>query len=399
MYDIYQQLTVFPLSFFIGLLFCLVILTMIFSWHEISERYSRWVSNPDRQPIYHHTLQFFDQTINLITVIGVIAAVISLPALFLPPFLGDNWYEFLIASPLGSQLLVALPFATIFSVFFIYLLMSLIFVKWLNQIFFNNDVSWGETIFSLTILVIGVIAAFFINYFLLMISFAKGEIPIILFGLNALLFILGIAFILMISGFIDVSATVSYLPLRIFLFSLVCALFILMIVIIGVPSYDINNEILQITKKYSVLDKANFSFQTVPISNNNTPIILLIQPDFSQYNPSNINAEYAQCHWSTNYGHFFTFNTKDFFIAEQSNDFIILACIQNQDENIYWTYDLSDFDKNKTPVIISLRVENPNKKLLNGKWKNNVDYIIGSTHKNFTWIDQNNITQNDHSYF
>jgi hypothetical protein len=392
MVDIIPSITTFPLSCFIGIFVLIFFFTFLLSFNDIRERYLQWRDDRNRLPIFHYTLVFFDHITGLITLIGVIVAVISLPAVFIPPFFGESWYEFLIATPLGAQLIDSITFATIFSVFFVYTLASLIFVIWLNDIFLNRNVTWGEAFFSLLILLIGAVAAFCINYFVLIVYCSKSEIVISLIELNALLFIVGIALILMISGLFQIGEDFPHRWIQFIFYLLAGILFIIVIMLTMIPAYNINLEILNITHNYSVLDNASFSFETIPIPHNNTPMVLLIRPNYSQYSCSNINTEYAQCHWSTNYGHFFTVNSNDSFTSARTNDFIIPSCIlascnQKPEDAVYWTYDLSDFGKNKSPVIISLRVENPNKKLLNGKWKNTVDYIIGSAHQNFTWID------------
>ena len=127
--------------------------------------------------------------------------------------------------------------------------------------------------------------------------------------------------------------------------------------------------------------------------------MISIIPNFLNYPNSSVNIDYADCHWSTNYGYFVTIKSKSSFIEKQSSDFIIRKCIQNQDETVFWTYDLADYGRNKTPVIISLQVENSNKKLLNEKLGHTVDYVIGGTYSNFSWMKQDTIVISNKSIF
>jgi hypothetical protein len=52
---------------------------------------------------------------------------------------------------------------------------------------------------------------------------------------------------------------------------------------------------------------------------------------------------------------------------------------------VYWTYDVADFGMDKPAVILSLQVEDANKKHSFQNVGEPVDYVIGSAHRNLTW--------------
>ena len=89
------------------------------------------------------------------------------------------------------------------------------------------------------------------------------------------------------------------------------------------------------------------------------PDIISINPNYTEFkNDSSIATEYTDCHWSTNYGYFFTINSETFLTEKRVNDFIISKCMQEPDYQVFWTYDVSDYAKAKPPVIVSLQIEN-----------------------------------------
>lgn len=363
-------------------------------------KYTQWRDNPFRKHIYNNTLEFFEEVSGKLTIIGVIIAIISLPPLFFSAIFGEMWYQnFISESILGISALDAMILATTFAVIFIYLLIALIFVRWFDKIWLSNS-NLGEKLFSLVILLIGSISILLMDYFIAIIWFTAGHVPISLIGLNGWLFILCLGVITICCGIIDLYSEIQHWIKFIVYFIIVIAI-VWLTLQIALPAININNNVVNMAKNYTNLDKSTFSFETIPkYTNDNNPLILSIYPDYSSYPKSSINIDYANCHWSTNYGYFFTIDRQDLFITKRSNDFIVPKCIETPDAlSIYWTYDNSDYGKNKSPVLISLQVENSNKKLLNEKSDTPIDYIIGGAHQNFTWNSFDNIELTNSSIF
>jgi hypothetical protein len=87
-------------------------------------------------------------------------------------------------------------------------------------------------------------------------------------------------------------------------------------------------------------------------------------PDLQHY--------YRECHWSTNYGHFVTLNSKDAWIVNQNQNFDYFC--QNGYNGVYWTYDISDIEKPKPDVYIGMQIKDKNS-----------DAILGTRYLNFSW--------------
>jgi hypothetical protein len=368
---------------------------------SIYTKYKQWRDNPHRKHFYQKTLEFFEEISGQLTIIGVIIAIISLPPLFFSAIFGETWYQnFISESILGISMLDAMILATTFAVIFIYLLLALILIKWFDKIWLSN-INLGEKLFSLVILLIGSISILLMDYFIGIIWYTAGHVPISLLGLNGWLFNICLATIIICCGVIELYSQIQHW-LKYIIYLIIIAAIIALVWQIAIPAININNNIVNLAKNYTVLEKSTFSFEAIPrLESNETPSILSIHPNYTNYPSSSINIDYADCHWSTNYGYFFTINSQDFFLTKQSNDFIVPKCIENPNDNIsiYWSYDKSDYGKNKSPFLISLQVENSNKKLLNEKSDTPIDYIIGGFHSNFTWINSDTIELTNSSIF
>ena len=367
-------------------------------WRTISPQNTSCDS--PRTEIFSHTIAFFESSTNLITIVGAIVTIISLSPLFLTLVLGDDWFHILLTTQFGIQALIAVVAATFFAAFFIYCILALILIRWIIQIFLNNEVRGGEKLFSFVILLSGIIATFCLVWFLLSVWFSRSNIPILLIGLIAIIFISALALTMMISGLIDITGSIPSVPITTIVYVVIIGLFGAVVVTIVIPAITINNSIYQTASNYTDPQNYSFSLQPSVLSDNKT---VLIQPDYSNYPNSSINVEYMDCHWSTNYGYFMTITNGTVFVQKRSNDFVIQKCIQKfterREEKVYWTYDISDYSKIKPPVIISLQVENSNKRSLNEKLGESKDYVVGGNFSNFTWVDTDNITESKAAFF
>jgi len=377
-------------SFLVGLTLIIVSLSLLYE-----RRFRGSVVIPRPNPVFSPSITFFEDNANIIGIIGVIATIISLAPLFLTFILGDDWFNILLVTPLGVLALGAIETATFFAAIFIYCLLILIVVRWFNQVFLCDNVRFGEKLLSFFILLGGVIAIFCLVLFLLMVWFPRVNPVLSVAGLDILTFITALAALIGISLLVYVNNDIHSLPINIIFRVIIIFIFLLVIFSVVIPAITSGNSILKIASDYKSTEKYNFSFQPkkLPISNA-TPIIVSIQPNLSEYPSDDINLDYIDCLWSTNYGYFITINSTSLLTEKRSNEFIIPKCIEDP-SNVYWTYDISDYQYIKPPVIVSLQVENSNKKSLYGKLGESEDYIVGNAYSNFTWINRNDLLLND----
>jgi hypothetical protein len=353
---------------------------------------------------FHHTISFFKGVSGLIAIIGGIATIITLSPLFLTFLLGDDWFHIMLTSTLSIQTLDAIIIATNASAFFIYCIFGLILIRWLNKIYHNKTIHLGEKFFSFVMLLGFVVAIISIIFFLLTVWYTRRNIVTTLFSVTGLIiFVDGFAFFLVISGIImmSVGATDEAKQKKyslIISFAIVIFLIVLVFATMIYPAIISNENVYSISTDYAKFEPKNVSFQinfTPEI--NGIPLKILLQPNLSEFKIDDINAEYTNCHWSTNYGYFITLDN-NLFIQKHSNDFILLDC-PSDDTRVYWTYDLSDYSKNKPPFIISLQVENSNQKSAHNNLGEQINYILGNYNINFTWINQRSLVNTSKPIF
>jgi hypothetical protein len=66
---------------------------------------------------------------------------------------------------------------------------------------------------------------------------------------------------------------------------------------------------------------------------------------------------------------------------------------------VYWTYDVADYGMIKPPVILSLQVEDANKRHSFNNLGSPLDYVIGSAHTNITWNGKDEVMVRDTAIF
>ncbi|MDD1694872.1 MAG: hypothetical protein LUQ71_09130 [Methanoregula sp.] len=349
---------------------------------------TRRVMNEPPQPtfMYQHSSDFFSEIADLIGIIGVIVTIISLSPLFLTFILGDGWAHILLTTQMGVLALEAIILATYFSAFFIYCLLALVFVRWIHSIGRNRDVRISDKIISLLIIVSGVITIGCLIWFLITSWFLSISAPMFFTGLAVLLLILGQAVILVLAIFIDVSSLIRHPTIRII------ASFIIVLLVVAVLASTLylivvgGGIIYTTASNYTVQEKFPFSVDAARVpGSQGAPVVVALRPDYSAYPAKDINIEFANCHWSANYGYFFTVRTDTLLAQKQSSEFVIDKCIQLPNTSVYWTYDVADYGMNKPPAILSLQVEDANKKHSFENLGEPLDYVIGSAHTNLTW--------------
>ena len=120
------------------------------------------------------------------------------------------------------------------------------------------------------------------------------------------------------------------------------------------------------------------------ITNNKSPLLIPIHysPIPSPINSSNLgllDLYYLNCDWTTNYGHFVKISDDFTRIDDEPQEMTIAVC-PNSTDNIFWTYDVSDYGKSKPDVFIGLTFTDANK-----------GEIYGRGHLNLTWESNDSI--------
>jgi vacuolar-type H+-ATPase subunit I/STV1 len=226
----------------------------------------------------------------------------------------------------------------------------------------------------------GGIAFVFLIGFLLLVWFTKSDYAIKF----------SLAFITLAIGLLTVIVYYSVIPLEIFnnreerkdgetLENCLIGIWIIFLIIIGCLMSPVYSEISGYYSQKSIEIELKPNIFTAI---NNTPPILSVD-----YSPPNITGyfslfdiNYAQCRWSTNYGYFFTMNPHASSIKKYQQEVIIPRCPYFND-TVYWTYDLSDYNKQKPPVYIGFVIEDINKK-----------QTLGENSTSFYWAENNTDT-------
>ena len=341
------------------------------------------------------------RNIDFIAIIGAITTIVALAPLFLTLILGDNWFEVALTTKPGFEVIKAIVAATFFIGFFIYCMLVLFVVQWINEVFRSNEIQFGEKIFSLAILMSGIIGIGYLDYFLIFVWFARSEGLLYILGMINILFLIFLALVIIISGYWIIISGTHHIGSAIFVSIITIIILIYGIATIAFPAYDTTNYVTTVMSKYTESKNYNVEFQSIRVWNDNqSPLVISILPKFKNFEETDLDLDYVNCHWSTNYGYFFTTNFDNLRTEKRTSDFEIPKCIRDQKENVSWTYDISDYSKNKPPVIISLELEDTNKKIMYEKLgEKSVVYSLGGTSSNFSWIDRDNVSINHNTSF
>ena len=163
-----------------------------------------------KEGYFHHTISFFKEISAPISIVGVIITIATLIPLFLTFFLGSDWIHILLTQTIGIQILNVVIFITYASAIFIYFILALILVIWINKIVCNSEIHIGEKIFSFVILFGFICIMMGIIYFLSTIWYTRRNISADLFGFTWIIILFfGLSFIAIISGLILFSGEIT----------------------------------------------------------------------------------------------------------------------------------------------------------------------------------------------
>jgi len=160
---------------------------------------------PQLPGYFQFTIDFFNHSLSLFTIIGIIVTILTLFPVFVTFILGDNWFNLLLADPnVGFLSLRLIWIATFFGALFVYCLMALIIIDFLNQIQRSQHLHISEILFALAILSLVVISIGSLISFLWLVWFNKSDLIVYFHGLNLLLLTMVPAFIIIISGIVRI---------------------------------------------------------------------------------------------------------------------------------------------------------------------------------------------------
>lgn len=319
---------------------------------------------------------FFEKSANIFVILSIIGALISLLPTFLDIIIGKDWINILLGSQPGFYTLTLLLITSYTGALFMFLMFILIVRTFYHEVIKNKNCS-KESKFSYILLMIiggisiGSLILFLVFSWIIRIDYA------IKFNVLIITLIVGYSFLIGLLSFVYISAYDKYPSYRLdtsILFVIIVGLFIFIVtpILIG-TSNEVTNYYKD--KEFGISLRSN-----VIEYSNDTPLIIALSYQLPVV-PGNLtffDVNYAQCHWSTNYGYFFTKNPKYSLMKKYDQEIIIPNCPYFED-NIYWTYEISDFSENKPPIFIGLTLEDTN----NPKRK------MGSANLSFNWSSKN----------
>lgn len=399
------------------------------------------VTEDGNRGYFQFTIGFFNRIVNLLTIIGIIVTILTLFPVFVTFILGENWFNQLLADPnVGFLSLLLIWIATFFGAAFVYCLIALIIIDFINQIRRTQNLHISEIIFALAILSLVILSIGCIVPFLWLVWFTKFDLVVYFYGLHLLLLTMVPALIIIISGiiriysdyldypvFVDVknslnscatnfinrvsnSRVITYISAFFnWLFSIIyrgrtILMIILLIILSVIVLYffylvifqwlipiskgisTINNETSKYYSKKEVIVKIHCDKMN---QTNTTPIMLSLQRDVdlnSTKNWSGFDEGYSQCHWSTNFGYFITRSSDNSTITMHTRSLVIPRCLNNNDL-VLWTYDLADYSITKPAVTIGLTLEDQNKILKVGG-----NGVLGKANLSISWSDFDKIS-------
>ena len=336
----------------------------------------------------HRFANLFDDNItNLFTILAAIGALISLfPALsnFL---IGPDWLNVLLSTKLGFLTLTLLLMASYAGVIFMLIILMSMMREFYVKIFRNEKLSDPEKKVSFVLILISAISFFAAVLYLLFIWIVKFDFAI---SYNILiLFLIGECIVAVVTYYILLSMAEKYIPrFWAIIILLILSVFLCWFVIFPITTNTLTNVSNYYSNK-SIKVEIN---GTIISQDNKIPAILRVNKTLDAYftkDFSIFDQYYAQCQWSTNYGYFFTITSNNSVIKRQSQEFLLQGC--GDPKEIYWTYDIDDYGKNKPLVLIGFNVEDQNKK---------VNSSLGNAHLIINWTDTDTIKiENDSLLF
>jgi hypothetical protein len=347
------------------------------------------IPNPESHPL----LEFLGSpsVTNLFVILVGIGTMISLLPIFLDFFIGSNWLAVFLKDWYGFITLLLMITAVFLGVFFMMIILVYIAYEFYKQVIMKNY-SRMEKIISAFYLMCGFLSFFSLLLVLLSVWIIKAMAPynfILLLSLFFISVIIGSFFLIsgeivffdsisqndienfkkVLKGF--VSKIKNNLLKIIIALVLICIIGYLIFLVISPPVSLISNYYNDTSKKIGVKIGYNES-----IAHNGTPLLLPLHYSLENVTQISIDLYYIDCHWSTNYGHFIEISPDYSQIINHQQEVEISNCPFSMN-NVFWTYDNSEYGVNKSEVFIGFTIKDINK-----------DKILGTDHLNLTWKER-----------
>lgn len=327
---------------------------------------------------------FFKKSVNYFVILSIIGALISLLPAFLDIIIGKDWINILLGSQPGFYTLTLLLITSYTGAFFMFLILLLIIQTFYHEVLENEDCLKDNKFYYALLMIVGGISIGSLILFLLFSWLIRIDYAI-KFNLLIIVLILGYSILISLLSFVFYSLYHKHpsnkldLIILFIIFIGIC-IFIITPVLIGSMN-EVSNYYKD--KEFGISLRSNIT----QYSNNTPPIISLsYQLPVIPGNLTFFDVNYVQCHWSTNYGYFFTKNPKYSVTKKYDQEIVIPNCPYFEDD-ILWTYEISDYSENKPPVFIGLILEDTN----NPKRK------MGSTNLSFNWTSKNTLEKVENS--
>lgn len=340
-------------------------------------------------PIFNNLLKIYQKNERLFAILAAIAVLISLSPLFLNVLLGPSWLSQLLGSSIGILCLRLILISTFVGGLFIILVLSLFSWSFILNLS-KTDLAITEKIIIVFLMILGISTIGSLSLFLCLLWFALLD-PVVYFHSLILLLIDAVILIIFISlciysefGKRFGDKWEHWIILGLCILEIIFAIYIVVSLVPFMSAVNDDTTRYYSSKNYTV----TFEYIDIQERENVPTVVWLFKKIDSFPNGGTFDNYYAQCHWSTNYGYFVTINSDCTLVKKYSNEFIVQKCSQFND-NVTWTYDIEDYNKTKPPVIITLRIEDPNKVV---KLQQLGDLsFLGGNHVNLRWNGSDSI--------
>ena len=316
-------------------------------------------------------LIFFKKSADLFIALSIFGALIALLPSFLDIVIGKEWIHLLLSSEFGFYTLTLLLTTSYTSALFMLILLGMIAGVFYHEVWESRYSIEDKIGYSLGMAVggvaIGSLILFLLFSWVTRIDYAiKFNILVIalIFGYSVLI---GMLLILLNAYYEKYQSKIVAIGIFLVVVGFVLLFFTpaLISTHTEVSHYYQNKNPFTITWE-----------QEYPIYSNNTSLVLPLKYNLPKV-PDNLtffDVNYAQCHWSTNYGYFFTKNLDYSIVKKYDQEIIIPNCPYFYDQ-VFWTYDISDYSRYKPHLFIGLTLEDTN----------NQTKKLGSANLSFNW--------------
>jgi len=329
-------------------------------------------------------LTFFKKSSDLFIALSIFGALIALLPSFLDIVIGKEWIHLLLSSEFGFYTLTLLLTTSYTSALFMFILLGMIAGVFYHEVWESQSSDEDKIVYSFLMAVGGVAVGSLILF--LLCSWVTRIDYAIKFNILIISLIIGYSIII---GMLLILLNMVYKRYKSKIFVVVIFLLVVgfLLFFLTLPLIQTHTEV---SNYYRDKNPFSISWDQQPlIYSNNTSLVLPLKYNLPKV-PDNLtffDVNYAQCHWSTNYGYFFTKNTKYSIVKRYDQEIIIPNC-PYVDDQVFWTYDISDYSKYKPPVFIGFTLEdtnNPTKKL-------------GSANLSLNWSETDTLEINNQSF-